>query len=434
MSLPLTCSDLAQLGHALRSALAPLAYPTVGDWCTSVLASLRGLLGAATASFALPLRGAEHVHSSDVSPSVVAAYRNHYHRVDWGLRERRERLGAAVWTTAMLWDRRVLRQSEYWNDYKVPNRLYHALGLTLPRVRGAPGEGRPAPIPAGLYFHHDRPGVEFDERHRAMLGLVLPALECGVTTLARLYDERTHLARQLDTFGQGYLLCDMEGRTLHRNAPLERILREEPERHRLEVELVQLAAALSRLARGGTIAAAADSATSRRIHTAAAQYHLTGSFLGPGTLRPESVIAVSLEVVSRAGDAGSRSARAVPLTAREHEVMHLIARGLSNADVAAALSISLHTARHHTERVMSKLGARSRAQVAALLHGAARPPVSLADAEIPRPRSPAPADLRVTRDGSAGQAPAGQEPAAPPPAARGLPGPLSAPAATFRKQ
>jgi DNA-binding CsgD family transcriptional regulator len=55
------------------------------------------------------------------------------------------------------------------------------------------------------------------------------------------------------------------------------------------------------------------------------------------------------------------------LTDREVDVAHLLAAGRSNAEIAAALSISEHTSRHHTERVLAKLGVRSRAGVGAVL-------------------------------------------------------------------
>lgn len=48
------------------------------------------------------------------------------------------------------------------------------------------------------------------------------------------------------------------------------------------------------------------------------------------------------------------------LTARETDVVRLLLRGRSNGDVAHALGISVHTARHHTERVFTKLDVRSR--------------------------------------------------------------------------
>ena len=65
------------------------------------------------------------------------------------------------------------------------------------------------------------------------------------------------------------------------------------------------------------------------------------------------------------------------LTPRETEVARLLAVGKSNAEIAAALSISEHTARRHTEQVLSKLGVRSRAAVAPLFaEVAAEPPTA----------------------------------------------------------
>ena len=50
------------------------------------------------------------------------------------------------------------------------------------------------------------------------------------------------------------------------------------------------------------------------------------------------------------------------LTAREAEVLELIAAGLSNADIAAALSVSHATVKTHVNHIFAKTGARDRAQ------------------------------------------------------------------------
>ena len=55
------------------------------------------------------------------------------------------------------------------------------------------------------------------------------------------------------------------------------------------------------------------------------------------------------------------------LTAREAEVAVLLTAGRGNAAIAAALRISPHTARHHTQRVLAKLGVHSRAEAGARL-------------------------------------------------------------------
>jgi DNA-binding NarL/FixJ family response regulator len=51
------------------------------------------------------------------------------------------------------------------------------------------------------------------------------------------------------------------------------------------------------------------------------------------------------------------------LTDREREVLALVARGLSNGEIATELFISPATAKTHVSRVMMKLGARDRAQL-----------------------------------------------------------------------
>jgi DNA-binding NarL/FixJ family response regulator len=50
------------------------------------------------------------------------------------------------------------------------------------------------------------------------------------------------------------------------------------------------------------------------------------------------------------------------LTAREREVLQLVAEGLPNKGIAARLGISLHTAKFHVAAVLAKLGASSRTE------------------------------------------------------------------------
>jgi non-specific serine/threonine protein kinase len=57
--------------------------------------------------------------------------------------------------------------------------------------------------------------------------------------------------------------------------------------------------------------------------------------------------------------------RADPLTRREREVALLVANGADTRDIAEQLVISQNTARVHIERILSKLGLHSRAQLAA---------------------------------------------------------------------
>jgi DNA-binding NarL/FixJ family response regulator len=56
------------------------------------------------------------------------------------------------------------------------------------------------------------------------------------------------------------------------------------------------------------------------------------------------------------------------LTAREREILALVAAGMSNEEIAEHLVISPATSRTHVSRVMTKLGARDRAQLVVLAY------------------------------------------------------------------
>ena len=78
--------------------------------------------------------------------------------------------------------------------------------------------------------------------------------------------------------------------------------------------------------------------------------------------------------------ASRRTSSSSGLTAREVEVLRLVAQGKSNREIAAELFIAEKTARNHIERVYTKLGVNNRTQasLAAIDRGLAASPVDAA--------------------------------------------------------
>jgi DNA-binding NarL/FixJ family response regulator len=67
-------------------------------------------------------------------------------------------------------------------------------------------------------------------------------------------------------------------------------------------------------------------------------------------------------------DQGDAARRLERLTPREREVLAIVGRGASNAEIADALVLSPLTAKTHVARLFSKLGARDRAQLVVLAY------------------------------------------------------------------
>jgi DNA-binding NarL/FixJ family response regulator len=97
---------------------------------------------------------------------------------------------------------------------------------------------------------------------------------------------------------------------------------------------------------------------------------------GEALLSPTVTKKLIEEFVRRPPDVVRPSPRELEqLTAREAEIMTLVARGLSNAEIAAQAFVSEPTVKTHVARILMKLGLRDRVQVVvyAYEHGLAKP-------------------------------------------------------------
>lgn len=86
---------------------------------------------------------------------------------------------------------------------------------------------------------------------------------------------------------------------------------------------------------------------------------------GNGTIDAALTKRVLREVVTRRGTRPAVSGRATDVvTARELDILLLLARGLSNDEIAGELTLEVSTVKSHLARMMPKLGVRSRLQAA----------------------------------------------------------------------
>jgi DNA-binding CsgD family transcriptional regulator len=115
------------------------------------------------------------------------------------------------------------------------------------------------------------------------------------------------------------------------------------------------------------------------LHTRRSSYEL-----GARRIAAEPGTEIALVTVRRAHAGDTRRAAELfqtrfGLSQRETEVARLLISGRQNADIARDLGISASTARHHTQRVLDKLGVHSRAAIPSLV-------ITRADEPEPRDR------------------------------------------------
>jgi DNA-binding NarL/FixJ family response regulator len=105
---------------------------------------------------------------------------------------------------------------------------------------------------------------------------------------------------------------------------------------------------------------------------------LTATAMEPSylpTLRRIADEASDVDLARRAGLIRGRPRSTAKLSAREEEVLGLIAQGLTNREIASTLYISESTAKVHVRHILEKLGVRSRVEAA--LKAASDPPDSI---------------------------------------------------------
>ena len=184
-----------------------------------------------------------------------------------------------------------------------------------------------------------------------------PSHDASGATLSSLVDV-------LDMFEQGVVMVRSDLHPCYHNSAASELLDADSERDVLAREV----RAVSRLAFGEQ----QHKTTVREVGTLAGFYRLRAKLLKKKLIDITSrTVLVTIERAEARLPSRELLMKRFSMTEREAAVALLLARGARNAAIASELRISVHTARHHTENVLSKLNVHTRAQAArAILAGA----------------------------------------------------------------
>lgn len=376
---PLSAPSVERVDRILAAQRALLAPVVVGDtlreddWASAVTGAVRTVSGCDHTLFVVPAVGGAasadparkvRVYSDDTDPTVPAAFEAAFAR-SWGAdptarddllrtaHHARRRGGAGVYHERDLTPRAAVERSPFFREVLDPFGLRHVLGIAVPLP-----DGREFSV-AAFYESQHAPG--FSDDTLADLALLVPAFDAGVRSYLRHGPEalsrRATLVTTVDALKAAVLVTDTQGAEVHRSAALDRLIGAEGDDGRL-LALVQ------RWARH-----LADHRP-RAVAPEAYLRGVRGSYGVRGLRLDESPDVGGLVVVEPAGLPlpDSRALRdRFGLTKREAEVALLLATGLADRVIAAQLYIAHATARRHTERVLRKLGVKSRAAVASCL-------------------------------------------------------------------
>jgi DNA-binding CsgD family transcriptional regulator len=351
VSVTLSPSDVARLPSVFATLVSPLDYERVHDWREASRMQIESLLGADHSAGVLPCAGERYLESSPEGASMFG-----------GNGASHEALEIETWLRHREIPLDVFQWADLCDDSRAP---FDGCGMAFEvgAVRSI----------AGLFFFHDRGSRErFGERGLQLLRLLLPAFKAGVDICVRLAAHRTELARLFDGIDGPLMVFDCEGQLLQQNPAMTALLQRERKPGRFEVEIRSIARAMRALVRG-------DRATGRRVEecaplssdlqTATANYRISGSILGSDLLAPKPLIAVAVGRSARAQLTHDELQVRYGLTRRETETARLLAARRGNSEIAHVLGMSAHTARHHTEKILLKLGVSSRREVERALLG-----------------------------------------------------------------
>lgn len=358
----LSTSDRQQLRRASEVMLHPFAHSRPIDFLKAVAAEVLPLLGGFAAICGTrDATGMVSIASDQWPGDTVQRF------AEWKLRDDgTERAVSAGLQVAMM--RRVV--GDQWESYHAdpmvqawykPNGVRDACAYVL----HWPEDDTLATIE----FHARTFGTpRFGEEGEELLHLLLPSLQAGMRVLYVLGRDRAQLVRALEVAGVAVCVCDRTGQVVQLSATLRDLVPDEG----LRAALVLHAEAITRKIMASQRPARRGSGyqpphAHELVATASGVFRLSAALAAGDMGFGASDVLVTIERLGHARLTFDQLADRYRFTRREAEVALLLREGRRNDAIATALAISPHTVRRHTEQILAKLGATSRAEAAALL-------------------------------------------------------------------
>jgi DNA-binding CsgD family transcriptional regulator len=366
MSFCLSARDLEHLTDATRLLLSPLDFSTVDEWRSAVTRQLKQLWGADSAGFLLPVTEGIALYSEEHDPAALAKYPE--------LTPPALSDGTPIWARSIELGVTTLREgygndydaylkTAYHNEFAAPNQAFDTLGAWCSLGGAEPSSA------ASLQFWHSHPARKcFGDRELRLLKHLLPAFHAGVQAQLAWRHYSADLLNTLDSLEEPALVGDLAGRVVHQTPALAALLRADPDGEQLREAMLRLLTEVRSLAYS-SVGRSHPPVVSQSATTCTSRYRVRACLYGESLAGNGTLVVIALECLSPHSLSPEDLRARYDLTRAEVRVALLLARGKSNAEIAEALYVSPHTSKRHTEHVLRKLDARSRAEVASRIIG-----------------------------------------------------------------
>ena len=360
--MQLTPADRRYLIAASEVMLRPFEHPTPLKYLVAVSEQLRPLIGAFASMCGT--RDPDGVIGLD-SAQWSAEVRGEYAR--WKFRDEGTNRALQVGSDVLTMRRVVGNDWEAFNRDPMVNEWYRPHGIH--DVASYMLHWTEDDALATIELHCAEFGTpRFGEEGECLLMLLQPAFRAGMRLLYSVGQLRETIARDMDALGVPLCVCSREGRIHHMSAAVRQLLAVDPESARVIDRIPDVAAEVAVPGRPKSSGRGLPSSAAHQVVTTATRrYRLSAALATHSMQFGRTDVFVSVSALTRESSLDGDLSTRYGLSARERQVALLLGQGLSNKQVAKALGLSIHTCKRHTERVLAKLGVRTRAAVAAIV-------------------------------------------------------------------